>query len=357
MSRASAVLGSSGFQALAVLAASLLGLAGCGSETGGVPPANDSVLPPTLREQKPLTFGVVMPRQGIPEVAYYETYLRAYSSRENVILAVEHSEPGRQDEAIETLTMEPLSALLVVPDPEKPPIETLKKLRGEGLPVVVVGRSIEIEPPIPTVKLQPLKVPSAKIVEALLEDVKKAGFADDAPAVILKARHMRVSGRERAEAFRQALESASRTVLPDVPFEASDPTNATEAIQAVRKEHEDLAMILSIEEQGVLGAVEVSRSQPEGEKPVAVGGYFEMRELLNSPLDPMISAVGDLDHRKVCEKAVQTGLQLARGETAPTLSEIEVAVIQPESDVNNTLIRGLANEPPAPKVSEEPKGQ
>ncbi len=317
-------------QATWLVFAGFLALSGCESEGPGVPTAStDSVLPQTQEGGTPQTFGLVLTDANPGESAYYDSYLRAFAAKEDVILAVSHAKPGEQSQAIRDLAAESLSVLIVVPDMKHPPIDALGEARELGIPVLLLGQTVAIEPPMTSVTFEPLEQPARAIVSALEAAAKKEGAAPDAPALILLAQGLGSSGQDRVKAFRKALASTSHPVLPEATFDANTPNNASDAIRAVLREHEDLAMVLSVEEQGGFGAAQVRDSQIGKMRPIVAGGFYESRELSKNPLDSVFAALGNLDQRALAGRAFGAALKLSRGEKVPDRIKVKIELHYP----------------------------
>ncbi len=313
-----------------LMAVGLLALAGCESERPGVPPAStESVLPPSDSEATIPTLGLVLTETNPIESAYFDTYLRAYAARADVILAVANAKAGEQGQAVRDLAAEPLSALIVVPETNQPPTQELAEARDQGIPVVLLGQSVEIDPPITSVRLEPLENAAKPIVSEVVEAAEKAGAAPDSPAVILLAEGMGQAGLGRVKAFRTALAATSHPALPEVTYDPSVPTNAAEALRSVLREHEDLSVVLAVEEQGLLGAAMVLDERKEPKPPMAIGGFFGSRDLVMNPVDPSLTAVGDLDPRDLAGRAFETAMTLAKGETVSKPVELKITIRRP----------------------------
>ena len=301
-----------------LLLAGFLGLAGCESERPGVPSAStDSVMPQAREDSTPRTFGLVLTETNPVESAYYDTFLRAYAAREDVILAVSHAKAGEQSQAIRTLAEETLSALIVVPDADDPPIEALGEARELGIPIVLLGSSVEIDPPLTSVTFGSLEQAAETIVSALEAAAKKEGAAPDAPVVILLAEGMGTSGRERVEAFRKAPASTSHVVLPEATFDTNTLNEATEAVRAVLRKHEDLAMVISVEEQAGLGSAQVRDSQLGKMCPIVVGGFYEPRDLAKSPLDKILQCRRSARPTRPRRSSLRRGIEAFPGTGSP----------------------------------------
>ncbi|HEU5116273.1 MAG TPA: hypothetical protein VFT74_06295, partial [Isosphaeraceae bacterium] len=207
----------------------LLEMAGCESGHQGVPPAStESVLPPMDSEVAVRTLGLVLTETSPGESAYFDALLRAHAAKEDMILAVANAKAGEQGQAVRNLAAEPLSALIVVPDTNNPPSQELVEARDQGIPVVLLGESVEVEPSLTTVSFEALEKAAQPIVSDVVEAAEKAGAAPDSPAVILLAEGMGQSGLDRVKAFRTALKATSHPLLPVVTYDGSVPVNATE---------------------------------------------------------------------------------------------------------------------------------
>jgi ABC-type sugar transport system substrate-binding protein len=173
---------------------------------------------------------------------------------------------------------------------------------------------------------------------------KDQGFADDAPALML-IKNQGAAAQERTRALREALSATSHPPLPDLVVESSDTTKISDAVRAVVREHEDLAIVLANGDDGLSGAAGVRDQQHGKRRLISIGGFITIRDIFRGSMGTAYAALGDVDTRALADRTYEEALQLARGEKVPDLLEVEVQVLHP-----------LGSGPritPEPKIPEE----
>ena len=289
----------------------MLVVAGCDSS------ANNDITPPepvTPESDQVLTIGFMIPERGFLAAEVWEQVFRHGAAREHVLSEVFRTPPGAQAAAVRELAGHHLDALIIVADKTDPKLPAALAEVANQLPLLFLESAVPVEGKAPPRVLQaPVDHDARAMVEAVLEDAKKAGFPDNGPAVLLVNGPFDDKGRARIEAVRRALEAAKVTILPQATFQGFMKEGG-EALQATLDAHPDLAIVIAEEDQGARAAGTVRDNLPKTAKPFVLAAFGDSKELRQMANFNLFSALVERDLAKQSEEALSAAIRLARGE-------------------------------------------
>lgn len=320
-----------------------VGLSGCDRGSAG-PPATVAPVDETT------AIGLVLPVPGPPEANVWEQAARLEAAQEKVVLEVIAEPAARQADAIREALNRGVAALMVVPADPKAIAPALAEARDQGLPIVLLDRSVPVEgKPLPTVVFPPVERAAVQVVDAASEDARAAGFPADGPALIMANSPDAAGDSPRVAALRQAAEAAKIKVLPIVRF-AGYINEATAALRAVLKEHPEVAMVLTEEDMAAQAAVSVRFDLPEDRRRFVVAGFVANEQTLDMMKFNICSGLVDRRLQEFSRRALHAALDLARGQSVPDRIEIETPLVRatgtPSPNYRPPVLRKPEDTPP-----------
>ena len=281
---------------------------------------------------------MVVPRLGLVDGSIWEQSARLLVPRSNALSEVIKSEKGAQSEAVKDAVKKGASALiLVAPDDAEPELAaTLRDARefslatrGRPLPIVLAGKGIEaLNGEFPIVQFASLDQSMTELINATLEDARKAGYGDHPKAVVLYNGPYDDEGQARIDAARRALDEAQTELLTDVAFVGYQAEAAT-AIKKALAEQPDLAILIATEDQGARAAATIRDQLDKSQKRFSIGVVGPRKELERLSEFNIISGHVVRDTNILARRAVTTALQLLNGEpVTPESLVVEVPFLR-----------------------------
>jgi ABC-type sugar transport system substrate-binding protein len=264
-----------------------------------------------------MTFGVIVPSEGLLVRDVFEQTIRHEASLDSVLCEVVHAKPGAEPEEIRAMAKQGYSTIIIVPEPgqEEAVAATVREVHGEGVPMVVLDLSgrTKVEG-VPLVTMTPHEESAKALVAAAVEDARKAGFPAHAPAVVLVNGPHDQHGRERLAALHKALEEAGVPTLPDIVFSGYTNT-ARDTLGATLKDHPEVAIVLTTDEQSTNGAAQF-REAMDKEKPRFVhGGFFHDRDTLRMASYNLLAGMVDDNYEALGRRAFRVAKALSEGKS------------------------------------------
>lgn len=337
----------------------VLGLAACGL-TGCEPTVapgagrTDAVALPTAPPpETALSIGVIVPEEGLVAANVYEQTIRNAAARENVLCEVVRSRPGAQAETISQLAGQGHSALIVVPEPEAPIGPALASARSK-LPVLVLDRVVTVEggEPVPTIAYTPVRDAARQMVESAQKQAQAAGYAADAPAVVVVNGPYDAPGREKLAALHEALDAAKIPTLPDVVFTGYQG-EARQAFEPLLAAHPEVALVLCVEDQAGRSLAQIRGELPKEPRRFALATFAHEDATLKLATSNTIAAIADLNPEPLARRAYQAAMSLARGEAPSGLLLLEPRILVPDGPEREFFVQQPRPGAPAPTGRED----
>jgi ABC-type sugar transport system substrate-binding protein len=224
--------------------------------------------------------------------------------------------PERQAELVREAAASGAVVLLVEPVDPKTIGPALEEARDKGVPIVLLDRAVEVRgKPLPVVEFAPLEKATRDMVDASIKAAKKSGAPPEGPArLIVPVGADDARMRECRDTLKQVLKDAGIRVLPDVLVPLGD--SPEKIIRAMVREKPRPSMVFSTEDNLLANAGMAWGPEQVQGLPV-LAGYVADRTKAGSMIYGGCAAVVSLDIAHLAEKAVDTALAMARGETVP----------------------------------------
>lgn len=329
-----------------------MALVGCDAPTSNSMP----VAPPDTAagdaDASVLTIGLMLPKSGILEADVWEQVLRHEATRSGVLTEIFRTAPGAQGEALGNLESHHLNGLVLVVDPEDATAApALAQLHKQGMPVVLLDRSVAIDGIVFPTVVQPSPIEDAqKLIKAAVEDATKQGLSPSGPAVVLINGPYDEKGRARIDAVKAALKQAGVEVVPDAVFRGF-MKEASEALTETLQKHPTVSIVIADEDQGARAAGTVRDNLEEGSKGFVLAAFGQSPEVRHMANFNLFAALVERDLEKQAATALATAIKLARGESIPPG---EILVPSRFSRGSGPPMRKAPGTPKAAPVGDEP---
>ncbi len=337
---------------------------GCGKDPFG-PPSRPKPLPTAVESEgaKPnfLVFIVPAVPKGDLEVWAYRAQHEANDKR--AIFRIMGPRPGEthyeQPKIVRRALEEGVSALIVYSggSPELP--KALAEAEAMGVPVVLIEKEVaapEGSKPFTVVDFAPFEETARQIVEAAIQDLKKASQPLNGTAIILADKQTDSASARRVAALKAAAEAAKFRQVVTVPNEGSDETSAKADVLAAVKANPDVSVVLTDDGEGLV-AGGTARGESKGKPIFFVGGYTDYRSSPVITPPPRESCHVEGRFTELGAQAVLTALARLRGESVgehayvtPKFTKTE-GLVSSEAEPNNPFPEVIrrTDEPPPPK--------
>jgi ribose transport system substrate-binding protein len=231
--------------------------------------------------------------------------------------------PGRQAELIREAAARGASALVVEPADAPEVADALGAVQAQGVPVVVLDRSVPgTGKPFPLFTFPPFRDSARKLVQAVVEDAKLAKRSEKGPALLLVNGRKDTHTDDRAAALKAALHEAGVTLLDTLVFDGIG-TNALKSLQAALDSHPEVNMVVFDEDQGAAGCFTL-HLESHDKYTINIAGYVSFENNVNMASQASFSAVVDRNVQGLVRQAVQAALSLIQGQTVPARTEVEL---------------------------------
>jgi ABC-type sugar transport system substrate-binding protein len=301
------------------------------------------------------TIALVLPDGLDLDAPLWEQLFRIEAAQRRVLVDVIRTPEAQQAAAITGLPSRGVASAVIVPDSRDPEVPAaLRELAAGGTPVVLMVRGVEgLDPAPPLVAHAPVEEDARALAAAAVEDARKAGFPDDARAVVVTNGPYDPSGERRVAALEAALAETSLRPLPTIRFQGYTEA-ARKAVEPVVKEHPDLAILLTDDEQGAIAACTgrgMLHLEPTDRKPFLVAGFGNTEELIRLARSSQLSALAQRDPNRLARRAFDAAVALARGTPLPNSLIVPTDFLRAEELPDPSIYRQMAP-PKAPNSGE-----
>jgi ABC-type sugar transport system substrate-binding protein len=307
--------------------------AGCG-DTVSVPPVDSGSI--LKRESSPEptsdvpTVALLLPDGQDLDSSIWEQFFRIHAADRRVFVEVLRSPEGHQAEQIAELPSRGIAAAVIVPDTKSDDLApAIRAVIDQGIPIVFLDRGVAgLDPSPPVVRFSPVEDDARAVVAAAVEDARKAGFPEDAEAVIVTNGPFDAAGRARVAALEAALAETSLKALPTIHFQGYIDA-VRPLLEPLVKEHPNLAIIFTEEEQAATAAVDgrnVLYGEQPDRRPYLVAGFGYREGLIRMAETNQFAALAQRNPERVARRAFDIATALARGEQK-TLEPVVATVL------------------------------
>ncbi len=323
----------------------------CGCEPAVTPGGGlggATTLPPPPPPDEVMSIGLVVPESGLLSANVYEQVIRNGAARENIFCEVIRSQPGAQSEAIAQLTAQGLAVLIVVPEPDAPIGPALVAARAK-LPVLLLDRPVPVEgiDPLPVVEFASEVETAKTLADTAIAAARAAGFPPEAPAVVMVNGPHDEPGRRKLAAFHQALDAAKVPTLPDISFSGYQGEART-AFEAFLKEHPEVAIVLTVEDQAGRALAQIRGEQPKEPRRFVLATFASERDTVKLANSNTLAAIADQNPETLARRAYQVAMALARGTTPEGPMVVETKLIKPDGPERDFFLQPQRNDPAGP---------
>ena len=233
---------------------------------------------------------------------------------------------SKQTELIRRAAERGASILLVVPDGSKETADALAGIDRSKTPVFLIGRELPNPPsgpPFKTVNFIGFGGPSKKIVDAVAEDAKAAGFPADAPVILVQSETPDEWSKPRREAMVEALKAAKMPIAATVSLPDENSDVATKRLKdAIHAEPKACAIVSDID-QGLMLASTI-RADLKPPRNYVVGGYVADSSHFSMAVTGQAAIVVNRQADLVARRAVQAAVDVFEGRTVPDRIEVDL---------------------------------
>jgi ABC-type sugar transport system substrate-binding protein len=315
---------------------------GCDSDSFTPPPpsglkTSSSTSPTAPVRAKEIV--LILPTEENVDLANYDDRCRTEAGNLKVSYRAYKPAPGdpptRQAELISQAVGRGASALIVVPDRSKETAEALAAVDQKKTPIILLGRPLTSptgSTTFPIVSFPPFAPLAKKIVGAVVEDVKKAGFPPDAPVLILHGPGSDESSVERRGAILDALKEAKLTVAATVDL-VDQPEESLKILEAALRANPKVCALFGEDDMSIAKGPE-ARDKITPRSKFMVGGFIYTSA--NMVLVDMgnASALADRKVDALARKAMRTALDRAEGRSVPDRIEVELPYRRSKNALN-----------------------
>jgi ABC-type sugar transport system substrate-binding protein len=259
-----------------------------------------------------------------PDRGVLEQELRQQGGLMKIALQIEKitpDDPGAQIAWIQKAKARGASLLLVEPVGAEAVASLLSKTRDEGIPVVLLRRSLKVEgKPLPVVTHLPFQPQARELVLMAVEDCKLGDVPLDGGALIASSEFLTDSHAEaRAAAMRAALKEAGVTRIESVTYKETE-VDAQHAIGDFLTGSPSISIVVS-EDQGMTGAY-MAREDDKEHRRYAVIGSVGIGKFINVIARTEYSAYVDRNMKRLGRQALQVVQDVLAGKSVPDQTEI-----------------------------------
>ena len=318
-------------------------LSGCGNDTFAPPPPSGTkaarpVGPIAPIQAKEIVF--ILPAGDNEDLRTIESVARLQTGQARAafrsLKVSEEEPPAKQAEMIKQAVADGASAIVIVPNAAKETAEALAAVDQKKTPIIVLGQlPAGVKGGPYTLITWPAFGPSAKlIVDAIVEDVKKASLPEDAPVLFLKADPPDMTSAARDAALLDALKTTKHPVAATVPM-SSDAT-AKAVLNAALKAHPKICAIIGDDVLGVSTATSV-RVDMKDAGAYLIGGYCATNITIKLVDLNQNSILVDRNVEGLIRKAIASALQRTEGKSVPDRIEVEMTVRRAVGNVSKPV--------------------
>jgi len=304
-------------------------LSGCDNEVFAPPPRGlktSKALAPTA-SSRAKDIVLILPAEENDDLQVIEnmTRLEVGNSRAAFILhRVSEAEPAsKQAELIKLAAAEGASAILLVANKAPETAEAIAAVDQRKTPIILLGRTPVVTKGEPcTLITWPSFVPSARaIVDAIIEDVKKAGYPDDAPVLLLTNDPPDETSRARDAALIDALKTTRHPIAAKVPM--VEDSVSSKALNEALKVHPKVCAAISDDGIGISIATSV-RLDLKGAIHYMIGGYCQTAATMKLVAMNHVTILVDRNLEGLVRSAVSAAIDRSDGKAVPERIEIEM---------------------------------
>ena len=338
--RRSCLLSWVGLSCLALLAP------GCGKDPFGPPTrAKPTPIVADSEASKPKYLVFVVPGIPSPDVEVWGLRAQHEANGKRAIFRVMGPAPGQtlaadQPEVVRKAGADGASALLVYPGdaPELP--KALAEAEAKGVPVVLIDKPLaapEGSKPFTVVEPRPFEETAKQIVDATIDDLKRASRPVDGTAIVLADRLTDGTSSRRVAALKVAAEAAKFRQVVTVSFEGSDEEAAKKALLEAIKANPDVSVVLCDDAEGLMAGA-VARVEAQGKPIFFVAGYSDYRVSRVTQPPTRESCYVEGRYSELGGLAVVTALARLRGETVGEHAYVTPKFNKASGEVSTTTI-------------------
>jgi ABC-type sugar transport system substrate-binding protein len=313
-------------------------LAGCDSYSFTPPPPSGLKTSSSTSPTAPVRakeINLILPTEDNVDLGNYAEICRNEAGVSKVIYRAYKPSPGdpptKQAELITQAIGRGVSGLIVVPDKSKETAEALAAIDQKKTPIVLLGRPLA-STTFPLVTFPPFAPLAKKIVGAVMEDVKKAGFPPDSPVLVVNGPGSDETSVERRAAILDALKEAKLTVAATVTV-VDQPEESLKIVEAALKANPKICAVFGEDDMSITKGPE-ARDKITPKMKFMVGGF------IYSPANMVLVDMGNasaLADRKVdilARKAMRAILERAAGKAVPERIEVEIPYRRSKNSLN-----------------------
>ena len=299
-----------------------LALAGC--DNAFVPPPQAELS--ELRERRPAarTVEICLSNEHTWDRDLLEQVAREQAGLAHVFFQVHKvspREPAEQANWVRGAKARGASALIVEPLGGEELARALGQVRDEGIPVVLIGRSVPTgSKPFPVVTHPSFTGPARDLVQAAVDAARAAKLPEDGGAVLLVNTYKDDQSDERVAELRAALQGVNVPLLATISFEAGGAA-AQKAAEDALKAHPKLSIILAEEDQGLIGAAQTRDARKDAPRFILCGVLAATKDMGPNVLT-LCDAYVDRNTKQLGSKAFQAALALTDGKPVPDRIEV-----------------------------------
>jgi ABC-type sugar transport system substrate-binding protein len=322
-------------------------LAGCDSDSFTPPPPSglktSSSTSPTV-PVRAKEIDLILPTEENVDLGNYAEVCRNEAGNLKVIYRAYKPAPGdpptRQAELITQAVGRGVSALMVVPENSKETAEALAAVDQKKTPIILLGRPLASptgSTTFPLVTFPPFAPLAKKIVGAVVEDVKKAGFPPDAPVLIVQGPGSDETSVERRAAILDALKEAKLKVAATVTL-VDNPEESLKILEEALRAHPQVCAMFGEDDMSISKGPE-ARDKITPRMKFMVGGFIYTPS--NMVLVDMGNASALVDRKvdNLARKAMRTAIERAEGKAVPERIEVEPPYRRSKNALNPPLPR------------------
>ena len=290
---------------------------------GGKTSENASTTQPT--RAKLIAF--IFPAEESDDLQVIENYARLEVGRLRSTYQVYHASKGdsssTQAELIKRAIKDGASAIVLIADKLPETGEAISAVDQKKTPVVLLGRMpVSLKAGSSTLITWPNFAPSARqIVTATVEDVKKAGFPDDAPVLLLTNDPSDESSLARDAALTEAIKTTAHPIATKVPM--VEDSVSSDALKNALKAHPKVCAVITDDGLGAAIATTI-RQELKGAGIYVLSGYSQTSNTLKLVSMNQAAMIVDRNLEGAVRKAIDAAIERSEGKSVPDRIEVEL---------------------------------